>query len=326
MEPGRQKPYGQIIDGVPRCPFLTPETLRQGLNFVAAKDDLLQVSYPKSGTHWVQYITQLILKEGEPIRSYQEFQKGISSPEYLLGVKDLKSDLPFRPLVSHLPLRKEKMNPEAKYIYVARNPWDCCVSFYHHVKQLSVYRFEDGTFDDFLDAFLAGDFGYGSYFEHVTGGYALRNEPNVFFVTYEQLKKDTRGTVLRLARFIGERYGDSLENDGEESKKRVDLILERSSHENMRRVMVCDFSDHHDPEMRERLQRLNISSKAAQDGDASLHNFVRKAKVGSWKEHFSPEQLRRMETAISENTKGSDVMDLWNDIRKETLDFCEGSG
>ncbi|KAH7957033.1 hypothetical protein HPB52_014492 [Rhipicephalus sanguineus] len=58
----------------------------------------------------------------------------------------------------------------AKFVYVARNPWDVCVSFYHMVKDLSVFRFQDGTFDDFLEAFLAGGFGFGSYFQHVASG------------------------------------------------------------------------------------------------------------------------------------------------------------
>lgn len=326
MEPGRLKPCYQIIDGVPRCPFVTAESVRQGLDFVAEKGDILQVSYPKSGTHWVQYITQLIVKEGEPVTSYEEFAKTCTPLEYVLSAKGSKAGSPFSLLRTHLPLRKEKMNPEAKYVYVARNPWDCCVSLYHHMTELSAYRFEDGTFGDFLDAFLTGDIAYGSYFEHVIGGYSLKNEPNVFFVTYEQLKKDARGTVLQLARFIGERYGDMLGKHGDESRKKVDLILERSSPENMRSVLVFNLNEYHDPEIEERLRRLDVSSKVAHQGDAKLHNFVRKATIGSWKEHFSPEQLQRMEAVISEKTAGCDVMELWSDIRRETLLFSQRSG
>ncbi|KAH9384575.1 hypothetical protein HPB48_026584 [Haemaphysalis longicornis] len=94
------------------------------------------------------------------------------------------------------------LNKEAEYVDVARNQCDVCVSLYHMVNNVYIWRFQDGTFDEFVDAFIEGEFGYGSYFDHVAAGYALRHEPNVFFLTYENLKKDTRGTVLFLAGLI----------------------------------------------------------------------------------------------------------------------------
>ncbi|KAL1471570.1 hypothetical protein MTO96_039876 [Rhipicephalus appendiculatus] len=78
--------------------------------------------------------------------------------------------------------QRDTMNPEAKYVYVARNPWDTCVSFYHMATSLSMFKFHDGTFDEFLDAFLRGDFGYGDYFDHVASGYALRKRTQLPFL------------------------------------------------------------------------------------------------------------------------------------------------
>ncbi|XP_037276075.1 sulfotransferase 2B1 isoform X1 [Rhipicephalus microplus] len=319
----RPKPYYQIIDGVPRCPFMTAESLRQGLGFVACKGDLLQVSYPRSGTHWVQYITQLILKEGEPVDTYEQFMEGAKFIEYFSGIDDCKPGTLVRTLCTHLPLRKEKLNPEAKYVYVARNPWDVCVSLYHHERNISAFRFEEGAFDDFLEVFLTGELGYGFYFDHVKAGYALKDEPNVFFVTYEELTRDTRGTIIRLARFIGERYGEILEQVGEE---RLNEILKRSSARNMKDIMVFNLRENPDPGLQKRLKELNAFSKAAHKGDVKRHEVLRKAEIGGWKEHFSPEQLQRMEATIKEMTRGSDVMDLWKDIRQETLKLCEQPG
>lgn len=319
----RPKPYYQIIDGVPRCPFMTAESLRQGLGFVACKGDLLQVSYPRSGTHWVQYITQLILKEGEPVDTYEQFMEGAKFIEYFSGIDDCKPGTLVRTLCTHLPLRKEKLNPEAKYVYVARNPWDVCVSLYHHERNISAFRFEEGAFDDFLEVFLTGELGYGFYFDHVKAGYALKDEPNVFFVTYEELTRDTRGTIIRLARFIGERYGEILEQVGEE---RLNEILKRTSARNMKDIMVFNLRENPDPGLQKRLKELNASSKAAHKGDVKRHEVLRKAEIGGWKEHFSPEQLQRMEATIKEMTRGSDVMDLWKDIRQETLKLCEQPG
>ncbi|XP_077535055.1 sulfotransferase 1C2-like isoform X1 [Haemaphysalis longicornis] len=321
MTAARPKPYYQVVDGVPRSPLIAPELLREGFEFVPEKGDLLQVSYPKSGTHWVQYITQLILRNGEPLESYEDFRKNAVFLEYRPGPRSYRPSNVLRTFLTHIPLHTENMNPEAKYVYVARNPWDCCVSAYHYAKDVSVYLFEDGTFDDFFECFLEGDFGWGDYFEHVVGGYSLKNEPNVFFVTYEELKTNTRNTIVNLARFIGDRYGNMLENDGKDGQKLIDIIIERSAPGSMRNILASNLGGQGNAEADESLKKLDISSKVAHGGSKS-HSFVRRGEVGGWKEYFSPDQLRRMESKIAKKTHGSNVMSLWSDIREEALRIC----
>ncbi|XP_077534754.1 sulfotransferase 2B1-like [Haemaphysalis longicornis] len=145
-----------------------------------------------------------------------------------LGIVDFKGwkpSLPLRIFSTHQPPQTVTVSEEAKYVYVARNPWDVCVSFFRMATSLNKYRFQDGTFDEFFEAFLEGDCAGHNYFDHVVSGYALRNEPNVFFVTYEELMADTRGTVLRLARFLGESYATELEQD----EGMLQKLLERCS-------------------------------------------------------------------------------------------------
>ncbi|KAL1472672.1 hypothetical protein MTO96_039178, partial [Rhipicephalus appendiculatus] len=248
----RRKPYAQVIDGISRSPAFCPEFLRAALEFRAQKGDLLLTTYPKSGTYWMLYITMLILKKGEPVSGSEEFTRNMR----MLGVVRIdgwKSSLPLRLLASHLPLRKDVMNQDAKYVYVARNPWDLCVSDFHHVTILGVYRFHGGTFEEFFDAFLEGDCaGQGSYFDHVASAYALRDEPNVFFVTYEELKADTRGVVLRLARFLADEYGDTLE----QHEELLQEIINRSAADNMKRILAPVDLEDVDPQWRDAAERL----------------------------------------------------------------------
>ncbi|KAH8029459.1 hypothetical protein HPB51_000555 [Rhipicephalus microplus] len=163
----QRKPYYQVIDGIPRSPSFCPELLRAALEFCAQKDDVLITAFPKSGTHWMLYITQLILKKGQPVSGLEEFTHNMR----LLGIVQIdgwKPNLPLRLFATHFPLRKDTMNPDAKYVYVAQNPWDLCVSDFHHVTTFDVFRFRDGTFEEFFDAFLDGDCaGQGNYFDHV---------------------------------------------------------------------------------------------------------------------------------------------------------------
>ncbi|XP_049270807.1 3-beta-hydroxysteroid sulfotransferase isoform X3 [Rhipicephalus sanguineus] len=307
-----RKPAFQVIDGVPRCVAAEPDFLREGLKFRAKKGDLVQSTFPESGTHWMLYITHLILREGHPITTYEEFAKEWRFLEYM-NIKDFSSSQPLRTFVTHLALDKRTMTEEGKYVYIARNPWDVCVSFYHMATNMSTFEFQKGTFEEFFETFVSGNFGYGDYFEHVAAGYALREEPNVFFVTYEELKKNTREVVLRLAYFLGEQYGRALEKD----EAFLQRVLERSKPEYMRNVVVVDLSAGDNPQWNEAFSRERITCIEGHEGEENKYSYVRNGKVGSWKDYFSPALLRKMEHRILEAEKQSSFMDLWKDIRVE---------
>ncbi|KAH7954640.1 hypothetical protein HPB49_020439 [Dermacentor silvarum] len=234
-------------------------------------------------------------------------------------IDDAHRDPHCEPRLSHFPIRKELINSEAKYIYVTRNPWDVCVSLYYMVTSLSAYRFQDGTFDDFFDAFLSEDVaGYGNYFNHVVSGYEVKNMNNVFFVTYENLTRDTRGTVLKLARFLGEGYAMDLEKD----ERLLRELLERCSADKMRDTMVVDLSVITNPRIEKVLWHLDEISR--NEYKSKKYCYVRNAKVGGWKRYFSREQLQRLEEAIKEVEKMSPVMELWGDIREEATEMSAG--
>ena len=53
-------------------------------------------------------------------------------------------------------------------VYVARNPKDACVSYYHHYKHVfgDTYQFKGG-FEDFAEHYKKGYVNYGSYWAHI---------------------------------------------------------------------------------------------------------------------------------------------------------------
>ncbi|KAL1472159.1 hypothetical protein MTO96_039497, partial [Rhipicephalus appendiculatus] len=117
------------------------------------------------------------------------------------------------PLTTHLPLKVLKLVDNAKYVYVARNPYDCAVSYYHFLKGLTPKTVTDVSFESFLKLFLSGKVIYGDYFDHLLPWYERRNDANVLFITYEQLKADTKAQVLKIADFLGEDHGAALRED-----------------------------------------------------------------------------------------------------------------
>jgi len=54
-----------------------------------------------------------------------------------------------------------------------------------------------------LDAYLSEDAMFGSWAEHVHGGWERRHSTNVLFLTFEEMKADLRGSVTRIAAFMG---------------------------------------------------------------------------------------------------------------------------
>lgn len=83
---------------------------------------------------------------------------------------------------------------------------DCCVSFYHHTENIAGYNFQGGSFDDFFELFINGLTDFGDYFDCVMSWYEHRNDPNVLFIAYEELKKDNVENVLKIAEFMGTQY------------------------------------------------------------------------------------------------------------------------
>ncbi|XP_075539948.1 3-beta-hydroxysteroid sulfotransferase-like [Dermacentor variabilis] len=305
-------PLHQVIDGVPRCSGIVPEILRDNLKFRAQIGDVVQSTFPKTGTHWMMCIVQLILRDGEPITTHEELAKECRFIEYM-DIKGWKSSLGMRTFATHLPLSEDTISEEGKYIYVARNPDDVCVSMYHMVTNVSSYQYQDAAFEEFVNVFVSGNFGYGDYFEHVALAYNIRQKPNVLFVTYEEMKKDTRDVIIKVAHFLGERYGRALLED----ESLLHKMLESSKPEYMRSVVVVDFRKRHSP------QGEKVTCKQGYEGDQTKYGLVRTAKVGGWKEHFTPELLRLMEARIIEAETVSSFTDLWKDIRAEAFKLSQ---
>jgi hypothetical protein len=89
-----------------------------------------------------------------------------------------------------------------KYIYVARNPKDVVVSLFHFLNAHKLFP-ADWKFSDSLSMFMKGDVGYGSWFDHVLGWWAHRDDPNILFLKYEDMQKDLADSVQKIATFIG---------------------------------------------------------------------------------------------------------------------------
>ncbi|CAN8022626.1 unnamed protein product [Ixodes persulcatus] len=303
------------VDGLYISKFFDKDVLRSALSYEPRPEEIFIVTYPKCGTTWTQYIVHSILNDGVSPKDFTDFALRSPFLEFL-GAEAAEKMIRPGAIKTHLPFNMQPYSENAKYIYVARNPYDCCVSFFYHVKSAPPYGLGDSSFDQFFEMFLSGKVSFGDYFDHLLSWYDHRNDENVLFFTYEDLKKDTRGWVLKIADFLGKGYGAKLRRN----EAFLDRVLKDTSFESMKKP-VNEGMKTLMPSLlslprEKQLKSVEVFKTFLDKEEAFVPqgDFIRKGIIGDYKNHFSVEQTRRMKERIAVKTAGSDIMSLWNDI------------
>jgi len=237
------------------------------LEFVPRPDDVFIVTYPRSGTTWMQMVLYQLTTDGDMgfphIYEYCPwFERSNRSG---LGFEARPSPRLFK---SHLPYGKIPKGP-CKYIYVARDGKDVAVSYYHLQRN---YNGFEGTFTEFFDRYLRGKLEFGSWFEHVQGWWRHHSDPNVLFLRYEELLGDLEGCLRRVIAFCG----------FEIAPERFPTILER-----------CSFAF-----MKQHESQFDPVTGASWEQGAQGKAFLRTGRTGDWKGQLSPEQAARFDRAF----------------------------
>lgn len=303
MDSVKLRPNYHRVEGVLVPGKFKPECVREAINYKPKSDDVFIVTYPKCGTTWMQNIVVYIYRKGQEVGDPQILHTmcpfidpmGLGGIENMLQPGALKTHLPF----THVPY-----SPEAKYIYVLRNPKDCCVSMYYHTRRAQSENYGNATFDEFYEIFMDGEVEYNDYFDHLMSWYPQRNNKEVLFTTYEDMKKDTRAVVLRVAAFLGQEYVDAIEKDNNV----LNNILRFSGFDYMKTHLEKVYSR---PARKPEDELMRDEKVKEPDQKREKIDFMRKGIVGDWKNHFSNEQSDRMNKKFTERTQGTDIYDMY---------------
>ncbi|XP_074655147.1 sulfotransferase 1C4-like isoform X1 [Tubulanus polymorphus] len=247
--------------------FTPPEILDKVRNYEVFEDDCFVASYPKTGTTLTQETVYLIYHNGndevarqKPIHErfpYIDTNELFPLAEKMPRPRLMKSHLPF----DMFPI--QAMGEKAKIIYVMRNPKDTLVSYYHFYKSCKSFGNFPGSWDDFFQLFLHKKLFCGDFYDHVLSWWNQRHRDNILFLKYEDMVTDPKSNILKICAFLGKTLSDD----------EIDNIVKQTSFEIMRDNPTTNFSQTHYQ-------------------DNKICPFIRKGKIGDWKNFFTDEQCR----------------------------------
>jgi len=292
-------PKASMLDLIVSSPgnVLMPSSFREVAediykNFEVRHDDVFVVTYPKCGTTWTQEMVwqilhgvQLEVQESLLTRSpflEMDSLQGTQKTAKAMARKNLEAAANMkgpRVIKTHLPidmLPKDALN-KAKIVFVARNPMDCCVSFFHHERLVPNQGFL-GTFEQYAKLFRNGRNPMGDYWYHLKSGWNRRNHPNVKFIWFEDMKKNQREIIEESADFLGFHL----------TTKQVSQ-LEAHLH-------IDAFRNN---------KSVNMTSNYSEE--STNGSFIRKGTVGDWKNHFTREIVEDWKVWIEQETFGTDI-------------------
>jgi len=268
------------------------ETADDYVNFPLKDEDVWVVTFPKCGTTWTQEMVWMITHDCDPEASkqplfqrspfieYSTLTQGMTDEEAAEQRRDLQLDALASPRVikSHLPLYllPPKLVDTCKVVYVARNPKDVIVSFYHHHRLIPLHDYH-GDFEEFANYFLNDEIYYSPFFPHILEAWAKKDHPNFLFLFYEDMKSDLQGEIDKVCKFLGKTLS-------EEQRGRL-----------LSHLKFDNFSKN---------PAVNAESEF---GHRQKGSFIRKGKTGDWKNHFSSELNDRVDEWIRKNLESSDL-------------------
>jgi hypothetical protein len=228
-------------------------------------DDTFLTSYPRSGNTWTRFLVGNLIHPQGPV-TFLNIEK-IVPDMYKTADWVLRRLSRPRVLKSH-----EAFDPRyRKVIYIVRDPRDVAVSNYHW--ELKLRSIPEGyPIAQFVPRWMEPQFWLrvGSWADHVNSWLATREgNPNFLLVRYEDLKKDQRAELRRIAALLGIEATPEL----------LDRAVSESSVEHMSEMESTQGS------------KWVATHRTRQDKP-----FVRKAATGGWRSALPPETVAYIES------------------------------
>ena len=239
-------------------------------NFQVRTSDVLITTPPKAGTTWMQQLLYQLRSGGdtsfssidEVVPWLEISRSGKSWQQVLQHFESLSEPRIFK---THCTAEQTPGIGRAKIILTSRDPRDCCVSFYHHILNMTdEARAQSGiqkpdSFEQHVHQWLE----FAAWYRNVKSWWPYQDHPRVLWLRYQDMKSDISASVDRIVDFL----------QWQVTPQQKEKVIEYSSFEWMKA---------HD----EKFSAQGSAGKAV----FKPGKFVRKGKVGGYRDIMSPEQ------------------------------------
>lgn len=270
-------------------------------NMEVRPDDVWVITFPRSGTTWIQELVWLAENDLDYITAkekplYKRFPmlevsgvlpevsfelikinffnlgnfQGLGDAVREASWKTIDKAPSPRFIKTHLPLSMlpPKLLSTAKVVYVARDPRDVLVSFYY-LHKMTTKKLLRANVTHFWEAFRRDLLPWTPVVAHANEAFVKRHHPNLHFVFYENMKKDLFNEVKGVCNFLGKDYSD---------------------------VQLKKLTEHLTFDSLKKNKNVNNSIDKIQ--------FIRKGEAGGWRAHFDEKMQLQADEFLSERLRG----------------------
>lgn len=258
------------------------------------QNDVLIASYPKTGTNWLLEVVHRLMyqDEGELAKwtslplPLKMFEMGISKKFQIIDTMPFERRVFGTHVMKGIDFTKLKAK-NVKIVYIIRNPKDTLVSMYNFLQKLPPFQQEPmksmvkSGWTHFYDLYMKGEFpmdGEASkhdYLDHILEWLKVREEFGIHFIYYENLKKDFKEEVRKLAKHL----------DVAVSEEKLQEISGNCTIDAMKKSYAG---------------RNDFQAKHASA-------FINKGGVGGWKNYFTVEQSEQWDRMVKQKLAATDI-------------------
>uniref|UniRef100_A0A8D3CXT7 Sulfotransferase n=1 Tax=Scophthalmus maximus TaxID=52904 RepID=A0A8D3CXT7_SCOMX len=257
----------------------TPRSMKYYEDFSFRQDDIIIVTYPKSGTTWSQEIVPLIMSGGDQasVESLPNWERVPWLEQNTTCQFNLETRPSPRIFATHfhynmMPPGFFEVKP--KVIYVMRNPKDVFTSLFHYSKAASYFLLLI-TFPiqySFIIQLMMAGLPFGSWFDHVKGWLNAEDKDHIMYITYEE---------MIIVRFCNTEV--------------IEKIADRCLFKNMKQNKMSNYS---------------LAPRGIMDQTKS--EFLRKGITGDWKNQLTVAEAEFFDEVYKDKMKDVKYKFVWD--------------